>query len=116
MYLVMGILLRPDWYPGLIGHLMIWLLYGSVIYLFSRSQKTRPAATEEKELESWKPRKWLLLAGIFPLAATLGEILLTGFFEILAVVFWFGGILFGLVTFIKAVRLTFPKQEAKAHG
>ncbi len=112
MYLAMGVLIRPDWYPGLLGHLMIWLLYGITIYLFSRSQKQAPPAADNSELSSWEPRRWLVLAGIFPLAATAGELLLTGFFEVLALAFWFGGIGFGLAAFIKAVKLTFPKANA----
>lgn len=110
MYLVMAILIRPESNPDLIGHLMIWLLYGLTIYLFIRSQKIPAYINDDIEIESWKPKRWLLLAGIFPLAATAGEILLTGFFEIMALVFWFGGILFGVMAFIKAVKMTFKKE------
>jgi hypothetical protein len=115
MYLAMGILLRPDWYPGLIGHFMIWLLYAIVIYLFTRSQKQVTPISEETNIKSWELKRWLLLAGIFPIAATAGEILLTGFFEIIAVIFWFGGMIYGVATFIKAVKLTFPRGE-EAHA
>jgi hypothetical protein len=116
MYLAMGILIRPDWYPGLIGHLMIWILYGVTIYLFSRSQKVDlPASQNDADLETWPDKRWVLLAGIFPLAATAGEILLTGFFEILALIFWFGGISFGIYTFIKAVKMTSPPKGDPQH-
>ena len=103
MYLVMGILIRPEAYPGLAGHLVIWILYGISFYLFFRSQKGAASQAEWQERESWPDKKWLLLAGIFPLAAVSGEILFQGFFEPLALVFWFGGIAFGVVMFIKAV-------------
>jgi hypothetical protein len=116
MYLIMGILLRPDWYPSLIGHFMIWIMYGIVIFLFIRSQKQAPSPKNNITLTSWEPKRWLILAGIFPLAATLGEVLTSGLFEILALVFWFGGILFGLYTFIKAVQITFPKEVEETHG
>ena len=116
MYLVMGILIRPDWYPGLIGHLMIWILYAITIYLFLQSQKKPALELEENELASWAPKRWLLLAGIFPLAATAGEILLGGLFAPLALAFWFGGIIFGVVMFIKALRLTFPNQGEAQHA
>jgi hypothetical protein len=116
MYLAMGVLIRPDWYPGLIGHLMIWMLYAVVIYLFIRSQKQTSPVAEASEIENWGAKRWLMLAGIFPIAATAGEILLTGLFEIVAVIFWFGGMAYGLATFIKAVKLTFPKEGIEAHA
>jgi len=116
MYLAMGILIRPDWYPNLIGHLMIWLLYAVVIFLFTRSQKQAPQVSEAAEIESWAYKRWLLLVGIFPVAATAGKILLTGLFEIIAVICWFGGIAYGLATFIQAVKLTFPTEGDEAHA
>jgi hypothetical protein len=111
MYLVMGILIRPEFSPGLIGHLVIWILYGISFYLFFRSQNGAAPPVKEREQEKWSMRKWLLLAGIFPLAAVAGEILLQGLFEPLALVFWFGGILFGVVMFVKALRMTFSKEK-----
>lgn len=109
MYLAMGILVRPDWYPGLIGHLMIWILYGISIYLLWRSlQGSAPQPAQENPAE-WPARRWLLLAGIFPLAAAGGGILFQSILEPLVLVFWFGGIVFGLVYFFRALRLTFPK-------
>ena len=116
MYLALGILLRPDWYPGFIGHLMIWILYGVSFYLLDRSRKTPAAVSDEIRLESWENNRWLLLAGIFPLAATAGELLISPISDVLAVIAWFGGILFGLVMFVKAVRLTFPKNEDIQHA
>lgn len=110
MYLTMGILIRPDWYPKLIGHLMIWILYGITIYLFSRSQKKTAPDPEENDLDKWSSKRWLLLAAFFPLAATVGEILLGGLSGLLALTFWFGGISFGVVMFSKALTLTFPKK------
>lgn len=110
MYLAMGILIRPDWYPGFIGHMMIWILYGIAIYLFIQSQKKPAPELEYADLDSWSSKRWLLLASIFPLAAAIGEIVIGGFFEPLALIFWFGGIIFSLVMFIKALRLTFPKK------
>ncbi len=111
MYLTLGILLRPDWYPGVIGHIVIWILYGISFYLFFRSQKNTPQLVDTHELANWEYGRWLLLAGIFPLAAVGGELLLSPISEILALVFWFGGIIFGLVMFIRAVRLVFPKNK-----
>ncbi len=116
MYLAMGILIRPDWYPGFIGHLMIWILYGITIYLFSQSQNKPAPALEESELERWTQKRWLLLAAIFPLAATAGEIIIGQYFELLAIIFWFGGIIFSLAMFIKALRLTFPKKGDPQHA
>lgn len=115
MYLVMGILIRPESYPGLIGHLMIWILYGICFYLFYRSQKRAVPPAMEREQENWPTRKWLLLAGIFPLAAVAGEIFFQGLFEPLALVFWFAGIIFGVVMFVKALRMTFSKKKELQH-
>jgi len=108
MYLVMGILIRPEAAPGPIGHLVIWALYGITFLLFFRSQKTAAPQTGDRELENWSMKRWLLLAGIFPLAAVSAEIFLQGLTEPLALVFWLGGIVFGLVMFIKALQLSRP--------
>jgi len=116
MYLIMGIFLRPDWFPGLIGHLMIWLLYGISFYLLSRSQKSPEFSSEEFVLDTWGVKKWLLLVGLFPLAATASELILGWVGGVLAIGFWFGGIIFGVVMFIKAVRLTFPRQKDIQHA
>lgn len=116
MYLAMGILIRPDWYPGLIGHLMIWILYGITIYLFSQSMKIPAPELEERELENWEPKRWFLLAAIFPVTTTIGEIIIGQYFEPLALVFWFGGIIFSIVMFTKALRLTFPKKGESLHA
>jgi hypothetical protein len=105
MYLVMGILIRPEAFPGLTGHLVIWVIYGISFALLFWSLKGAAPQEEEREMESWPIRKWLLLAGIFPLAAVIGELLLGGAIEFLAMVCWFGGILFGLVMFLKALGI-----------
>ena len=113
MYLSMGILLRPEALPGLGGHLMIWILYGVSFYLLSRSRKTPEPRPEpvETSLETWENKHWLILAAVFPLAATSGELLLGPIANPLALIFWFGGILFGVIMFIKALKLTFPRQK-----
>ncbi len=118
MYLVMGLLLRPDWYPDFIGHVMIWILYGVSFYLLSRSQNNPLADITSPEIQpdSWANQRWLILAGLFPLAATIGELLLGPIATALALTFWFGGIAFGVVMFIKAIRLTFPKQKETQHA
>ena len=103
MYLVMGILIRPEAYPGLLGLLVIWILYGISFLLLFISLKGAAPKVENWELKSWSSKKWLLLAGIFPLAAVTGEIIFQGLFEPLALVFWFGGIAFGIVMFGKAL-------------
>jgi len=117
MYLVMGILVRPDWYPGFIGHLMIWILYGVSFYLLSRSRNIPEPVPEpgETNLEIWENKRWLLLAAVFPLAATGGELLFGPIANSLALIFWFGGILFGVIMFLTALKLTFPKQKEFQH-
>ncbi len=116
MYLAMGILIRPEAYPGLSGHLIIWILYGVAGYLLSRSLKNPAPEMEERQLESWSEKRWLALAGIFPLATTASELLLPGIIEPLILVFWFGGIAFGVVMFWKALVMTFPKKGRVRHA
>ena len=111
MYLAMGIIIRPDWYPGLIGHLMIWILYAIAIYLFIQSQKKPAPVLDDVELESWQPKRWLLLAAIFPITATIAEVIIQGAFEPLVLILWFGGIIFSITMFITALKLTFPKEN-----
>jgi hypothetical protein len=111
MYLAMGVLIRPDSYPDLIGHLMIWLLYGIAILLLFRSLRSPSPEMAGPDINRWPQSRWLILAGIFPVAAVAGEILLQGLIEPLALLLWFGGILFGLIYFFKALQLTFFKNK-----
>jgi hypothetical protein len=115
MYLGMGVLIRPDWYPGVIGHLMIWILYGVSFYLLSRSIKIDWPQKELISPKTWSDRNWLLLGGIFPLAALVGEVLTSPFSDLLALIFWFGGIIFGLVMFMKALRMTISVKKDLQH-
>lgn len=118
MYLAMSILIRPDTFPGLIDHLVIWILYGVCFYLLSRSRKTAEIDTEKDDsiLETWKDKRWLLLAAVFPLAATAGELILAPIADPLALIFWFVGIIFGLIMFVRAVKLTFPTKKETQHA
>ena len=111
MYLALGILLRPDAYPGILGHLVIWILYGAAIYLLSRSLHTPAPVSREVQLARWDEKKLLLLAGIFPAAAVAGEVLLQGIFTPVALISWFGGIAFSLGSFFLALREVFPRKE-----
>lgn len=118
MYLTMSILIRPDAFPGLIGHLVIWILYGVCFYLLSRSQQIVDIGPESEasSLATWQNKRWLLLAAVFPLATTAGELIFTSIANPLALIFWFAGIIFGVVMFIKAVHQTFPKQKETQHA
>jgi hypothetical protein len=95
---------------------MIWILYGVSFYLLFRSHKTPEVETTAVVLDTWGDKRWLLLAGIFPLAATVSELLLGWVGGVLAIIFWLGGIVFGVAMFIKAVRLTFPKGGDLQHA
>jgi hypothetical protein len=118
MYLAMSILIRPESFPGLGGHLIIWILYGVSFYLLSRSRQTDDIDPEPavSSLATWENKHWLLLAAIFPLATTVGELILEPISHPLALIFWFGGIIFGLIMFVKAVKLTFPKRSETQHA
>jgi len=118
MYIVMGVLLRPEAYPGLVGHLIIWILYGVSFYLLSKSNQVPgvDSGPVESSLAVWQNKRWLVLAGIFPLTATAGELLLAPLSIPLAIIFWFGGIAFGVIMFIKAIQQTFPKRGETKHA
>ena len=119
LYLGLGVILRPEALPGPIGHAVIWLLYGVSFLLFFRSQQKIPPAEEGEEaggLQQMPSTRWLLLAGIFPLAAAAGELLLAPIAEPLALFFWFAGILFGLIMFLKALRSTLQKRGVVQHA
>jgi len=81
--------------------------------LLSRSRQIADIDPEPEasSLAAWENKRWLLLAAIFPLAATAGEFILDPISHPLALIFWFGGIIFGLIMFVKAVKLTFPKTK-----
>jgi hypothetical protein len=118
LYLVTGILLRPEAYPGILGHILIWALYAVSFYLLNKSNQSSSAVSDSADtsLSVWTNKRWLALAGIFPLAATLGEILLGGISNPLAIFFWLAGIIFGILMFIKALRLTFHKRGETQHA
>ena len=50
------------------------------------------------------------------LAATAGELILAPIADPLALIFWFVGIIFGVVMFIKALKLTFPNKKETQHA
>lgn len=119
LYLGLGVILRPEALPGPIGHAIIWLLYGVSFFLFFRSQRKNPpteAGEEAGNLQQMPSHRWLLLAGIFPLAAAAGELLLAPIAEPLALFFWFAGISFGLIMFLQALRSTLKKQRDVQHA
>lgn len=117
LYLVMGFTLRPDAIPGLVGQLVIWLLYAAAIILLIHSLKPGPGLPDESPAApsgKLKPLPWMLLAGIFPLSATISEVLLEPIAHPMALVFWFAGILFGVFMFVTAVRQSLS-QKGKPH-
>lgn len=116
LYLALGILIRPDSYPGLIGHLVIWSLYAAAITLLIRSLKNPVRPVQGHQPNQWNGKKWLLLAAVFPLTAVGGEVLLAGLTEPMAILSWFGGILFGLLCFVKALRLTLTRSKEIEHA
>ncbi len=119
MYLGMGILLRPEAFPGLLGHLVIWILYGLSFSLLFRTLSTpipvNPSNTNSG-LIGVSTRRWLILAALFPLSAVLGELLLAPIAEPMALFFWFGGIAFGLLMFFKALKSVQKKERKIQHA
>ena len=114
LYLIMGGVMRPEAVPGLVGQGLIWLLYALSFFLLLQSLKpgSKPRNVSRTPVpEEYPNRFWLILAGIFPLTAAGGELLLAPVAEPMALIFWFGGILFSLIMFVKAVRLTIQKSS-----
>jgi len=114
LYLIMGAVMRPEAVPGLVGQALIWLLYALSFFLLWQSLKTGSKLRNGPRTpvsEKFPDRFWLVLAGVFPLAAVSGELLLAPVAEPLALFSWFGGILFSLIMFAKAVRFTFRKPS-----
>ncbi|MFO7944383.1 MAG: hypothetical protein R6U51_08830 [Anaerolineales bacterium] len=115
LYLVMGVVNCPEAVPGLVGQGLIWLLYALSFFLLWQSLKpgSKPQNVPRTPVPEKLPdRFWLVLAGVFPLAAVSGELLLAPVAEPLALFSWFGSILFSLIMFVKAVRLTFSQQTS----
>ncbi len=115
LYLIMGAVMRPEAIPGLIGQGLIWLLYALSFFLLWQSLKPGSKLRNVPRTpvpENLPDRFWLVLAGIFPVAAVSGKLLLAPVAEPMALIFWFGGILFSLIMFAKAVRLTIQKPSA----
>ena len=114
LYLIMGVVMRPEAVPGLVGQGLIWLLYALSFFLLWQSLKpgSKPQNGPRTPVsEKFPDRFWLVLAGVFPLAAVSGELLLAPVAEPLALASWFGGILFSLIMFARAVRLTIQKPS-----
>jgi hypothetical protein len=114
LYLIMGVVMRPEAVPGLVGQGLIWLLYALSFFLLGQSLKpgSKPRNGPRTPVtEKFPDRFWLVSAGVFPLAAVSGELLLAPVAMPLALASWFGGILFSLIMFARAVRLTIQKPS-----
>jgi hypothetical protein len=102
---------RPEAFPGLTGHGMIWLAYFTFGYLLYRSQKIELPLEENKlSVLSKIDGKWVYFTGIFLLGAIIAVLLLKSLQPILVMILWGVGIPFGLLMFAKAVKQLSTKK------
>lgn len=118
MYLIMSLVLRPDAFPPFVGHLLIWLIYGLITFLLAVNQRNLSNLTGRQQSSTStdvKGKAWWKVALLFPLSATLAELLLSPIDQGIAVIAWIGGILFGLTMFFIAFKETLSKQGTPRH-
>ena len=102
---------RPEAFPGLIGHVMIWLAYVGFGILLYRSQKASLPEEEKEPLELPKINgKWFALTGIYLCSVLLAVAYLKTFQPYIVMILWGVGIPFGLVLFVKSVMQLSTKK------
>ncbi|MFO8035375.1 MAG: hypothetical protein R6U57_01930 [Anaerolineales bacterium] len=118
MYLGLGLVLRPESFPDLTGHLVIWVSYAllaALLYLtYTRTPVLSPPYNSHT-IEPLSPKTWLRLSPVFPIAATTAEILLPPLGQAIALISWAAGILFGIIMFIIAVKEIFTSKGSPHH-
>lgn len=118
MYLVLGLVLRPESLPDLSGHLIIWVSYAllaALLYLtYTRTPVLSPLHNSNN-IGPLSPKTWLRLSLVFSIAATTAEILLPPLGQAIALISWATGILFGIIMFIIAVKETFTRKGSPHH-
>jgi hypothetical protein len=114
MYLSLSLVLRPQSFPDLTGHLIIWASYVLLAILLYMTHK-QSSPIHSKNIEPLSAKTWLRLSPVFPIAATTAEIFLPPLGQAIAVVSWAAGILFGVIMFITAVKETFTSKGSLPH-
>jgi len=115
IYLFTGLTLHPEAFPPLLGHLVIWMLYGVCVALLLLALRIsrRSAAPDSPLLIQIPQRFWLGGIVIFALTAALLESVslffpLEGFIGLTG---WCGATLLGLLGFVLIARRLLRAQQ-----
>ena len=108
LYVVLGILLRPEALPGLFPQLIIWLMYGglfSLLYLnLKKPHQAQPAGTMDFPVPfSWKTGIILFL--IFTLSSAISTAARIGILMMVAM--WIAGIIIGVSLLFQSIKESF---------
>ena len=104
-YGFMGVFWRPEALPGIVPQAAVWSLYlifGVLLALGLRKSNIDTTMNTEDNLFI-RIRNMFYFGVIFSLCAVLGKA--TGLSIIAVYLVWFGGIIFGLYTFVKVIIL-----------
>lgn len=107
MYIVMGILIRPEVLPGLFPQLIIWMIYaGLFILLFFHLRKSKkmslPKATSSPINFSWKII--IILSLLFTISSVIGKFILGDLRDIIMVLFWIIYCVIGISVFSASIK------------
>ncbi|MHC1609359.1 MAG: hypothetical protein ACXQS3_03970 [Candidatus Methanofastidiosia archaeon] len=107
MYILMGIVIRPEALPGLFPQLIIWLIYaGLFVLLFFHLRKSKktalPKTTSSPISFSWK--MVIILSLLFTISSVVNKFMLGDFRDIIMLLFWLIDCVIGILVFSLAVK------------
>jgi len=110
LYLLTGFFLRPEAYPSIVGHLIIWVLYALLTFLFWLALR-RSKRCDFHSLET-QPPQWLWVVGVltFTVFAMLAESLFLPVDELIVLIGWYGSALLGLIAILHFAWLLIAKK------
>lgn len=118
MYLGLGLVLRPESFPDLGGHLVIWAGYALLAALLYQTRRQIPAPANPREPIKIEPpsfKTWFRISLVFPAAAITAEILFPPISQAIALLSWAAGIIFGVAMFAVALKETFSCRGSFRH-
>ncbi|MBI9042853.1 MAG: hypothetical protein JEZ06_00115 [Anaerolineaceae bacterium] len=116
MYIILGIILRPEAFPSLLGHIIIWLFYAICIFFLSsslRSSHYYEIEYDEKEINKLPQYYWLWGLLVFMLTAVLAETLLHPLDWLIGLIGWYGISILGIASFLIISQKTFARGKMK---
>jgi len=110
IYLFTGFFLRPEAYPSIVGHLIIWALYALLTHLFWLALR-RSKRCDFHSLET-QPPQWLWVVGVltYTVVAMLAESLFLPVDELIVLIGWYGSALLGLIAILHFAWLLIAKK------